>query len=196
MKEWSIRRLYRDSISFRWGARFFLLALILTVSIFIYQETTKKNNFIFNNQNSTFYSPNLQGDFRHSNISISVQSTNYDPDDECKRNYPKSFGINASFVNFRGNKVNLYNLKFILPDYKEAFLKKAIYNESYTIGECNDQLSDCCVYHKYIVTGDLSNKDICWIHTTRLTGDVVSDSIVATDEFYINPESCMKEISN
>ena len=59
MKEWSIKRLYRESFSFRWSARFFILATILTLMIFLYQEFTNRDTWVFNNQNSTFLKDNF-----------------------------------------------------------------------------------------------------------------------------------------
>lgn len=38
MKEWPVKRLYKDSTSFRWGARFFLAGLIIASLFFVIQQ--------------------------------------------------------------------------------------------------------------------------------------------------------------
>ena len=35
MKKWPIKRLYRDSVAFRWGARFFILSLIVSAIFYL-----------------------------------------------------------------------------------------------------------------------------------------------------------------
>lgn len=77
-----------------------------------------------------------------------------------KINYSKEFSV--SLGNLRTLNKELFNVKFELPNNKEAFLEKMTRWEGYTVFHANDDLSDIYIPENYIMTEEME-KEVCWI---------------------------------
>ena len=43
----------------------------------------------------------------------------------------------------------LRNVLIKLPNNQEVFLKEILHNNSYVVGICNQELTDCCIYNNF-----------------------------------------------
>jgi len=130
---------------------------------------------------------------KSSNVSVTYTT----PSDSDMVNlffYKKTFSITRDNTYF-GMKFNLYGMKVILPDGQEAFLEKNLFNKSYTIGICNEELTDCYIYHKFRIKDKLPEDRICAILYTRLGNeDIGTDIMSYAPKFQTDPDSCYKVI--
>lgn len=151
------------------------------------------NNDIMNVENSTFKnSPIFQ---RSSNISLTYNPA---PDDDLVSPfYSTKLFMEGDKLIFDGKKYNFYFMKIILPDDQEAFIPELLFNKSYDIANCNEQWTDCYVYHKFRIKGELKEDDICWIFTTRFGHDYLhTDALRGAKRFQNNPANCSKLIQD
>ncbi len=95
-----------------------------------------------------------------------------------------------------GNAYDYYNLKFIMPDDQEAFIPEVLFNKSYVIGSCNEESTDCYVYHKFRINDDFKEEDTCWIFTTRFGHDIGTDSQRPAKLFNSDSSKCIKLVVN
>lgn len=153
MKEWPIKRLYKDSVAFKWGVRFFIMALIITLLIFAYQELNKKSTY--DNTNATFESSVFQGDFRGADISITKNENKQIP-------YTHMFSILRNEYG-QENWEEMYNTKFILPNNNFAFLSKIKAGEKYILAYSNEDCSDIAVSEAYQISDNFDDEIVCFV---------------------------------
>lgn len=97
----------------------------------------------------------------------------------------KTFKIKIE--NLRTTNTEMYNVKYILPLNKEAFVSQIKKGEEYVLFNTNDDLSDVSVSEKYKMSEDLQSH-VCWI--VRLYCD--SSSCDNNIEFGPADSSCYK----
>jgi hypothetical protein len=95
-------------------------------------------------------------------------------------------------------KYDLFNVKFILPTRQDLFISSVLVNESYMIAYVNEDFSDACIPHKYQITSDFNQNDVCFniIFGEKVCGDS-RDSIAITPGplFRVNKEKCYIMVS-
>jgi len=170
-----------------------ILVSLITSILTIYQFFKESiNNSGINNQNATLInSPIIQ---KSSNISITY---NQPPEENVLSPfYSTGFIIDFDTPATNGKIYNNYFVKFILPDDKEVFMEEVLFNKSYEIARCNEQLTDCYVYHKFEIKTGLKEDNICWIFTTRFGhSNISTDSMKPANRFFIDPKSCSKLVN-
>lgn len=82
--------------------------------------------------------------------------------------YTKIFKTRIEFL--RTLNKSLFNVKYVLPTGKEAFIPKITKGEEYTLFYTNDDISDIYVSEKYKFTDDLNSK-VCWVATLICTNN-------------------------
>lgn len=191
----TIREWKRDFIKLPKWQKFSIVSAIILALIGLFfggKYIINYNNIEIRNSN-LINSPIVQGS---SNMTFIYTSSTYPNDAFDPFFYPKTFGINMNnFID--GKKVNRYFMKIIIPDSQEVFLKEVLFNISYDIARCNEQDTDCYVYHKFRTNENLKEDDICWIYTTRLGHEEISSDILEFGKrFMNNPESCYELVQD
>lgn len=131
---------------------------------------------------------------KSSNISVTYNRP-LKSEDLYDSSYSHVIGVNLQNLD-NGQRYNKFFMKIILPDDQEAFIEEVLFNQSYDIARCNDQFTDCYVYHKFRIVEGLKEDDICWILTTRFGHNISTDITQPGKRFYTNPESCMKLVND
>ena len=175
----------------KWDQFSIIFAVIIgIVGLFVggnYLINIASNNNQLHIDNSTLIkSPIVQGS---SNVSIV-----YSEDDNSAPPNPSIYSkLAGALLNFEipelGGKVNIYNVKYILPDGQIVFLKEMKFNETYQIAQCNQEYTDCYIYHKFRAP-ELQVEEICWEAGWRDGGGAQSQS-----KFRSNPSSCFSVIN-
>lgn len=168
-----------------------LISLIAGI-VGIYQffkEPTNNNEITI--QNSTLIkSPVIQ---KSSNISLTYNNPSEFMDVSF---YPYVISMHTQTPDADGKRYNYYFMKIILPDNQEAFMEEVLFNKSYAIANCNEENTDCYVYHKFRINESLTEDNVCWIFTTRFGHENMSgDTRVCGKRFKIDPKSCMKLVN-
>ena|SRR3989344_6427898 len=147
-------------------------------------------NQTFNNQNSTFNSPIIQGEFKDSIISINSSYISDSID-------PTLYSQIITWVNqgtYQGlGQLNLYNIKLILPDGQEAYIEKLLFGERIDIAQCNEVFTDCVIYYKF--RAKIPDKELCWLrelNTTKIDSKtyIISEIIKRSNRYITEPEKC------
>ena len=129
-------------------------------------------------------------------FSSSIQLTNEINSDESTSPYKYINTLTVTGRAFKKTNVrlNLLNVKMILPSTQETFLKKINYNLSYTIADCNFDYSSCSINEKYQIK---NAKRICFvIETYEDFGEKIffGENFTDTNECYEIIEGDKKEL--
>lgn len=79
---------------------------------------------------------------------------------EFKQIYYSKF-FEATIDQLRTTNTTMFNIKYFLPNGKEAFIKRLDKGEKYTLFYTNNDISDIFVPEKYKFTSDL-DPQVCW----------------------------------
>lgn len=156
---------------------------------YIIQISSNNNQIIIENS-SLSNSPIFQDS---SNISVTY-GTETDSDVLNPLFYTHTFSVLRNLEHF-GKRFDLYLMKIILPDGQEALLNKARFNETYTIAACNEEWTDCYVYHKYKTESKLTDEDVCAILYSRIGNEELGSDITSyTKKFQTEQKNCYEII--
>lgn len=144
MARWPIKRLWKESVSFRWAIICLTITILLTLSIFIYQELTKGPTF--DNTNTTFNNQNFQGNFK--NAKISITEIENMPDSPHQNIYTKEFLVSQT-NQINGKHLSQFNTKIILPDGQIAYIPETLYGQYILAAYSNSEETDFYIVHKY-----------------------------------------------
>lgn len=162
-----------------------VLGIVGTIYSFWPKRDIIDNNAIMIQNSTLTNSPIFQ---KSSNISLTYNSP---PDSDLYSPFYSQSIFYKNTNSLGGKNYNLYFLKFILPDDQEAFLDKVLFNTTYQVASCNDEKTDCYIYHKYRKGVEIKEEDICWIFTTRIGRDEIgSDKLIVGERFSKHPEEC------
>ncbi len=160
-------------------------------------QTTNINNSGKNSINiqnsSVINSPMIQDS---SNVSVV-----YNPDDTFGLDYDQyprihTLKTHKDFTTFYlGGKANLYFVKVIVADRKEAFLEEILFNKEYAVSRCNMELTDCIINPKFRPNKDLTEDQICWTFISRFSDkNLTYDELIPSKKFQIDRDKCFKSV--
>lgn len=130
-----------------------LIPLIIGIILWVISfNNGPKENFVTNSTNVAIIQES-------SDVTITqVSGQNGNP---CQ-GYTKEIELeNLGFKRF-GFTIDLYNVKFILKNNQEGFIKKFIANKHIKIACCNDATTDCYIYYEYKIP---EKYKVCFVHT-------------------------------
>ena len=92
-------------------------------------------------------------------------------------------------VTIRHQKFNLFNVKVILPSNQELFLSEYLYDQEYVVAYSNDDGSDYYIPHKYRITYDFNDEDVCFINYANPKSDE-AELMQVGPKYISDEESC------
>ncbi|MBI2557726.1 hypothetical protein HYW20_00235 [Candidatus Woesearchaeota archaeon] len=115
-----------------------LIPLVLTIVLFIIG--------LF------FYGPKLDStaNLPSTNTTSDIESTQIPSNQKglCS-GYVNEISLTNNAIDKENLKIDLLNVKFILKNNQEVFIKKYDYHKTFKVGCCNEEYSDCYIYYEF-----------------------------------------------
>jgi hypothetical protein len=124
--------------------------------------------------------------------SVYTKKISFNLSDFFSKPFSCESGTNTGVLNL---KYDLFNVKFTLPTNQELFISRMYANESYIIAYMNEDFSDACIPHKYQITPEFTEDEVCFNIIVR--DNVCNDpiTIIAGPLFKTKKDGCYKMIS-
>lgn len=175
------------------GIRWAIIGIIITVILTLFTLFISKNDTL-----------NIEGDnnilFWKSNVEINLPES-CDSDIYTKtgtlnlKDYFKQPLVidNQSFFD-ENLEYNLFNVMFILPSNQKLFIPEIISNKDYTVAYSNNDYSEVCIVHKYKITSDFDEDNVCFIATFSEDPNQMM-FLDPGPKFISDKESCFEKVS-
>jgi hypothetical protein len=147
-----------------------------------------KNQIIIGDNNSFIRSPIVQGS--------STNITYVLPEDNIP-NYSNELSVQSYMYLAPFGKSDRLNVLITLPDTQTIFMKEMLFNMSYKIALCNDEFTDCYIYHAYrSYEHNLSQKCFHMTITPSKPPELVNNNVINEARFYQHPGECYRTSSS